>query len=281
MPDIWDLSAIAIKFILYLGVFVSTGTVFAALLFQVKNIRRLTVIFASLGLIATVMGFSLGGAALTGDVRGMIDPQMLGLLWSTPVGSALASRLAGLILIISGMMFGRSGIWASAIGAALTLWSFTIVGHVSSRARVWLDLLLLIHLFSIALWIGILIPLQRLARTSATQDAAHLAHRFGNLAVIFVPLLVLAGLIMSYVLVGSIAALFGTGYGQALIVKVFVVTTLVGLGALNKLRFVPKLMTDDTQAAQHLSRSISFEWGAVILILVTTAVLTSALTLPS
>ena len=281
MPDIWGLAAIASKFALYLGVLSSAGTVFLALLFQVANTQRLTVIFAILGLFAAVIGFALGGAALTGDVSGMTDPEMLGLLWSTPVGTALSYRLVGLSLLIIGVMLGRVGLWLSAIGGGLALWSFVSVGHIPDKDMFWLDGLLLIHLGAIALWIGILVPLKRLADLSAAKEAADLGDRFGHLAVAFVPILIFAGLLMSYVLVGSIASLVGTGYGQALIAKVAVVAVLLGLAAMNKLRFVPMLMNGDAQAAQHLSRSISFEWVAVIIVLLTTAVLTSVLTLPS
>lgn len=281
MPDIWGLAAIATKFALYLGVLTSTGTVFVALLFQVANTRRFAVSFAMLGLFAAVIGFSLGGAALTGDVSGMTDPEMLGLLWSTPVGTAFACRLIGLVLLIIGLMLGRVGLWLSAIGGGLALWSFASVGHIPDRDMFWLNGLLLIHLAAIALWIGILTPLKRLADLSTTEEAANLGDRFGHLAVAFVPILIFAGLLMSYVLVGSIAALIGTGYGQALIVKVAVFAVLLSLGALNKSHFVPKLMNGDAQAAQHLSRSILFEWGAVVIILFTTAILTSILTLPS
>lgn len=281
MPDVWGLAAIAVKFALYLGALTSAGTVFVALLFQIAHIRRLTVIFALLALIATIVGFSLGGAALTGDVSGMIDPEMLGLLWSTPVGTALAYRLVGLALLIAGCMLGRPGLWLSVTGGGIALWSFAIVGHIPDKDMFWLSALLLLHLIAIAMWIGILTPLKRLADVSAAKEAADLGDRFGRMATAFVPLLVLAGLVMSYVLVGSAAALVGAGYGQALIVKVSVVAVLLALAALNKLRFVPKLTNGDAQAAKQLSRSISLEWTAVIIILFTTAVLTSVLTLPS
>ncbi|WP_299962352.1 CopD family protein [uncultured Roseobacter sp.] len=251
------------------------------LLFQIAHVRRLTVIFALLALIASVVGFSFAGAALMGDVSGMTDPEMLGLLWSTSVGTALAYRLVGLALLIFGCMLGRPGLWLSVIGGGLALWSFAIVGHIPDKDMSWLSALLLLHLIAIAMWIGILTPLKRLADVSAAAEAADLGDRFGRMATVFVPLLVLAGLVMSYVLVGSAAALVGTGYGQALIVKVSVVAVLLALAALNKLRFVPKLMNGDAQAAKQLSRSISLEWIAVILILFTTTVLTSALTLPS
>lgn len=174
MPDIWGLAAITIKFAFYLGVCVSAGTVFVAMMFEVMHIRLLTAIFASLGLIATVIGFSLGGATLTGDVHGMIDLEMRGLLWRTTSGSAMAYRLTGLVLIIQGTIPGRSGIWMSAIGAVLSLRSFTTIRHISSREIAWLNMILLIHLIAIAiaLWIGILTPLKRLTDMAAGQKAA-------------------------------------------------------------------------------------------------------------
>ncbi len=281
MPDIWGLAAIAAKFALYLGVLTSAGTVFAALVFGTANMRRTTVTFALLAFIATVIGFSLRGAALTGDVSGMTDPEMLGLLWSTPVGTALVYRLIGLALLIAGCMFGRLGLWLSVTGGGLALWSFASVGHIPDKDMFWLSALLVAHLIAVAMWIGILTPLKRLADASAAKEAADLGHRFGRIATAFVPLLILAGLIMSYVLIGSVAALISTGYGQVLMMKVAAVAALLCLAALNKLRFVPKLMNGDAQVAMQLSRSISFEWAAVTLILFATAVLTSVLTLPS
>ena len=57
--------------------------------------------FASLGLLATIFAFSLRGANLTGDASGMIDPEMLSLLWATPVGTAFMRFVLGLSLLIS------------------------------------------------------------------------------------------------------------------------------------------------------------------------------------
>ena len=281
MPDIWGLSAIAAKFFLYLGVLTSSGTVFAALLFSVQKIRRYALGFALIGLAATCLVFSLGGAALTGDAAGMFDAEMLGLLWTTQVGTALAYRLIGLLLLVFGLMLGRGGLWMSAFGGTLALWSFATVGHVPDKDMLWLNVLLMIHLIAGALWIGILTPLKRLAVEATVSKAAHLGHRFGRLAIVVVPLLILVGIVMSYVLVGSVSALIGTGYGQVLIVKVAVVAALLGLAAANKLRFIPRMKSGDTDAANHLSMSISLEWLAVSVILLVTAVLTSVLTLPT
>lgn len=281
MPDIWELAAIATKFMLYLGVLTSAGTVFVALLFGVANIRWYSAGFAMIGLLGAVLGFALGGAALTGDASGMTDPEMLGLLWSTPVGTALALRLAGLGVLILGLMLGGFGLWLSAVGGMLSLWSFSIIGHVPDPDASWLRVLLLVHLVGIAFWIGILTPLRRLAIGATAQETARLGHRFGRLAVFFVPLLLGAGIVMSYALVGTFTDLLATAYGQFLILKVTLVSGLLCLGAVNKTRFVPGLLAGETKADQHLSRSIAVEWVVVVLILLVTAILTSVLNLPS
>jgi putative copper resistance protein D len=119
-------------------------------------------------------------------------------------------------------------------------------------------------------------------REAATYaEAAKVGHRFGLVASFTVPALIIAGGYMSYTLVGSIAALTQTGYGQALIIKVVLVGVLLGLAAANKLRFIPKLSAGDSIAANHLAKSISVEWSVVLIVLAVTAVLTSNLTLPT
>ena len=77
MPDLFGLAAIVTKFVLYLGLITAAGTVMATLMFRLERTRGLAAIFAVLGLFATILGFSLRGANLTGDLSGMTDPMML------------------------------------------------------------------------------------------------------------------------------------------------------------------------------------------------------------
>ena len=282
MPDAFGLAAIITKFALYLGVMTAAGTVIATLMFRLDRTRGLAVAFAVLGLIATVLAFSLRGANLTGDVSGMTDLEMLGLLWTTPVGTALLLRLLGLGLLIAGLFMGRLGTWVSVLGGVIAIWSFDHVGHVSARDTTLLDISLTLHLLAVALWIGVLTPLKRLASSSNTYAlAADVGHRFGVVATVAVPALIIVGGYMGYQLVGSFPALIGTGYGQALIIKVLLVGLLLGLAAANKLRFIPALRAGDPAAAGHLSKSILVEWLVILAVLGTTAVLTTNLTLPT
>lgn len=282
MPDAFGLAAIVTKFALYLGVMTSAGTVMAMLMFRLERIRGLAMTFAVLGIVAAILAFSLRGANLTGDVSGLTDPEMLKLLWTTPVGTALLLRLVGLGLLIAGLLMGRVGTWVSVLGGVIAIWSFDQVGHVSGLETTLLDLALMLHLLAVALWIGVLTPLKRLASSSSTYaSAADVGHRFGVVASATVPVLIIVGGYMGYQLVGSFTALAGTSYGQAMIIKVLLVGLLLGLAAANKLRFIPALRTGDPAAANHLSKSISIEWIVILAVLGMTAVLTTNLTLPT
>ena len=282
MLDLWELASITSKFAIYLGVLTSVGTVFAAILFRLSDFRGFTSRFALLGIAAAAVGFLLAGAALTGDVSGMTDPEMLTLLWSTTVGTSLVLRIAGLGLLIFGLLLGRIGMVMSLIGGGLALWSFVNIGHISDRGSPMLNIVLMFHLVAISIWIGVLSPLARLSQ-DATKilESAELGHNFGKVAVVFIPLLIIAGGYMGYVLVGSLSALFTGAYGQALILKTLSVAGLLSFAAINKLRIIPQIASGDQTATGRLVKSISYEWIVLIAILLITAVLTTTLTLPA
>lgn len=282
MADIWMLAAVAAKLGLYVGVLTASGTVFASAAFGLSGTSKTAVIFAIVGLIAAVVGVMIAGARLTGDAAGMIDPDMLGLLWQTPVGTALAYQVAGLGLVLLGLALGGAGQWVSVLGAMIAIWSFDHVGHVPDQGMPLLDIALTLHLMAAALWIGILLPLTRLAARPETRtEAANVGHEFGKMAMITVPILILVGGVMGYRLVGSVPALVTTGYGRVLVLKVVMVGLLLGLAAANKLWFVPRMRAGNDQAAVHLVRSIWIEWGLILLILAATAILTTTQTLPT
>lgn len=279
MPDIWGFAAILTKFTLYLGVFTAAGTVFAGLLFRLEHSRAFCLIFAGIGICAAVLGFAVQGANLTGDIAGMTDPEMLGLLWRTAVGTALVCCVGGLGLLVLGVVI--RWFWLAGVGAVLAVGSFTQVGHIADDDGFLLQIVLAVHLIAIALWIGILTPLLRLAsHRDDWAEAARVGQRFGQIAAVTVPMLIIAGGYMAYVFLGSWGALLGTAYGVAMIIKVLLVACLLTLAAVNKLRFVPGLLAGDPTAARHLVTSIRAEWALVCAILLVTAVLTSVLTLP-
>ena len=66
-----------------------------------------------------------------------------------------------------------------------------------------------------------------------------------------------------------------TTYGRLLAVKLAVYLLLLGLAAFNRLRLAPALLAGDAGAGVRLRRSIGLEFAAVLIILATTAILTT------
>lgn len=288
MPDIWGIGAILSKLMLYVGIGGTTGlliirAVFADLVLPLGDKMRVQIaMLAGLALAGSVLGFMLRGAALTGGADGMTDPEMLGLLWQTPVGDVLIYRVVGAVLIIFGIFIPLVGQWVAFAGGLFALWSFAQVGHVPALEKTGVRLLLLLHLLGVAFWIGILGPLRALSqRPEYLNNAAMLGHRFGQAASIIVPVLILAGLLMAWMLLGDMWALMTTSYGQTLLIKLALVGAVLMLAAANKLRFVPAMQSGDKKAARHLVRSIEIEAVIILVILAATATLTSVLTLPN
>ena len=167
------------------------------------------------------------------------------------------------------------------IGSLIVLASFTQIGHVTDIAGILTQAVLLLHLIGIALWIGILFPLLQLSTHSEhIAVTGEMAHRFGVIAAIVVPLLLIAGGWLAFALIGTLPNLFSTSYGQVLLAKIALVVALLGLAAANKLWFVPYLRTGGAAALKNLKRSVQLEIILVTLVLMLTAILTSILILP-
>lgn len=288
MQDIWEVAAIIAKLMLYIGFAGSTGLVMVRIAFSTlvaplgDRMRMQSVYLAALALGASVVGFMLRGAALTGGADGMIDPEMLGLLWTTPVGDALICRIIGAAMIIWGEFISRVGKWVALVGGIVAFWSFTKIGHVPDLGQSGIRLLLLLHLLGVAFWVGILGPLRNLSQQSEHLDnAALLGHRFGQVAAAIVPVLILAGILMAWLLLGDLETLGSTAYGQTLLAKVVLVGVVLALAAINKLRIVPAMQDGDATAAKRLVRSIEIETAVILAVLAATATLTSVMTLPN
>jgi len=109
------------------------------------------------------------------------------------------------LCLIAGMFIPRFGTWVSLAGGTIALWSFAKIGHVPDLQQTGEHL----------------------------DDAALLGHRFGQAAAVIVPVLILAGLLMAWLLLGDLRALLSTGYGQTLLIKLVLVGAILILAAAN------------------------------------------------
>lgn len=282
--DGWAITAIIAKAAGYGAALLAMGGPLFAFVFPAANAdvrqlaRKVAVIAAVIGLAVLALRFGIRAARISGmGLSGAIDPMMLGFVWDSPLGAAAIWRGAGELLVVALLIRGIVGLSAGLTGALLIAVSYTVVGHSLGDPRWLLASLLTLHLLAAAFWIGALLPLRHAV---SQPDGARLLHLFGNAASFTVALLVVVGLIFAWLMTGSLSNLLSTAYGWTLLAKLGVVSGLMALAALNKWRFVPALASGAPAAVSHLRRSIQIEAGAVLLILLATATLTSITTPP-
>ncbi|WP_299368593.1 CopD family protein [uncultured Tateyamaria sp.] len=276
--------AILAKAIDYGAALLAIGGVLFSIIFSqraeasvLRLARQLAVGAALVGLAVLAVRFGIRAARISGmGLDGAIDPMMLGFVWESPLGTAAIWRGMGELAILT-VLIPRIGRWIALAGSLAVAISFAQVGHSLGAPRAPLAILLALHLLAAAFWVGALLPLHRAARTPAGGD---LLHYFGNAAAFGVAVLIVAGVALAWLLAGSAAALWGTAYGAALLAKVGLVSALLGLAALNKVRLVPAFRVGSPSATTALRRSISIEMLAVVLILLATATLTTVTTPP-
>ena len=135
----------------------------------------------------------------------------------------------------------------------------------------------MIHLCAAGLWIGGLAPLAIfLAAVRVTFSLSEIVPsvlgRFSALSLCCVSVLAVSGISNSWLLVGSIYALFTTPYGQLLVSKLALFAILIGFGARNRFldkAKLPKAVADPDVLAQ-LRRNVICETyiGAAVVVIV-------------
>jgi copper resistance protein D len=283
---VWGLLAISAKALAYGSSLLAAGSALFLVALKPDTVvasatRRFGVWAALFGAIATTLFLSVQAGYLLDDgLAGLVDPFMLGLVLDGPLGTAALARITGLALValallVPALLYGGGGLGALLVGA-----SFALSGHATAEPRLLLSLLIMIHVLGLSFWIGALWPLFRAVDHVSKDEAALLAHRFGNQAMILVPLLIMAGALFTFLRVDPLSALATSTYGWTLTVKLFVVTGLLALALKNRRSLVPNMQAGEAEAGAALQRSIRWEALAFAVILVTTAVLTTITPIP-
>jgi copper transport protein len=173
------------------------------------------------------------------------------------------------------------------IAGAATLVIPGVAGHAAQTAPRGLSLLLdWLHLVSGSVWIGGLIGLlvvwQSLPRKSRVAGLAVCVPRFSNVAFVSVFVLLGSGIGATIIHMPTLASLWQTSYGQAILVKSGLLAGAMVLGAVNLLHTKPRLATaggggaeTGTTAARLLRRTVSTETLLVTAAIVAAAILSS------
>lgn len=207
----------------------------------------------------------------------MLSQTVWGWGWLLQVGAALVAAAA-----FAAARRGKGAGWVVAALAALGL-AFTpaLSGHAAAAARLTTLAVLSdgLHVLGAGGWLGSLVVVlaagvpAALALGAERRGAAvaALVNAFSPTALAFAGLTAGTGLFAGWLHVGRLAALWETGYGQTLLVKLAVLSLLAGTGAYNWRRVRPAL-GDDTGTAR-IRRSAAAELAVGALVLLVTAVL--------
>ncbi len=228
-------------------------------------LRRYIIVGAALGIAAVLLAFSSQLLMFSGQgFASFYDWELYTILLSGMALGGFSSSIFAVIFCWRRKFFTLLML----LSVAAILVSFTFSGHLVSSP--WYGkLALLLHLLAISLWMGSLLPLWQLTRIAKTKMLANVMDNFGKLAMVFVAVLLVLGVVVLQMLLGDLRLLWQTAYGQTLLIKLALVTLLLGLGASNKLLLVPQLAKPN--AVKRLRAVIGIEIFTGMMVLGITA----------
>jgi uncharacterized membrane protein len=120
-----------------------------------------------------------------------------------------------------------------------------IVSHAGAAPLPWANIVVQwLHFLAVGVWIGGLAGILLEVRGSPTVEKGAVVRRFSLWATIGLAVVALTGVVRAAVELGSLDALLTTDYGRLIIAKVALLGGLVGLGAINHFRNVPRSATN-------------------------------------
>ena len=285
--DVWIIINPILKALLYVASFGSVGSFLFSLHFgkqlseqQQSYCNYLSHKSTLFGLVITLLMILSVAGNLGGDLASVIDMLMLQLAIESKSGVGYLTAFAGFaVMLISHNLKANANVVGLIIGSIAVLFSFTLAGH-SQLGGVFTQFLLMVHLFGIAFWLGALLPFRWICLQDNTNNLGELAHRFGVFAMLYVGLLLGAGLGYAYILLGELSLILTTSYGNLLLIKMLLVVALLSLAALNKFKLVPSLEKNHLQGVRQFQSSVNLEIILVLIILIGSSLLTTSMTLP-
>ena len=289
---IWDYSNIVSKLLIYIGVAAAIGGPSVTALINPsvnkKAIINYIVISSVLGFIAVIINFfiQVGAFSETG-FWGMFDTEMISFLWQSAVGESVLWRLLAFTALGFALFFGNLDVMQEKLRlkhatfiflyvAALFsfAYSFTFVGHSADIG--WMAKWLLgFHVFTMAWWMGALYPLWLSCKFLQPPQLYKLMCLWGKIAMFMVGLLTVCGIGLLFLFFADPLELFTSQYGQAMLLKLIFVVTILLIAVYHKLHLVEEVQEE--AICHKLEKSIRNEMLIAVMILAITATLSSIL----
>lgn len=187
------------------------------------------------------------------------------VLFHSDYGTYWQGRMFALCVMVAvGLWIWRKrwSVMSAAIlfAAALVIALFQSVASHAGEEGLWSvsNIVNWLHLVSTSLWGGTvvlyaLLVLPTLRNTAASDQVLNSAERLSTLATIALLIVLLSGFYNTWHQLYALSDLWLTDYGIALVIKLGLVSIMLMIGALNRFRFVPHLVT--------WQRENSYQWG--------------------
>jgi copper transport protein len=264
--------AIIGRWLLYLGLLLAVGTSFIALYAYASPPLRA----GTLQLIAWV-ATAIGTLMVVGVQVGDSGVGLISAL-GTSIGSAALLRSVpvgvGLVVVAMGLVRSRlHGRWTllglGMVGGAAML-SDALASHAAAGSLVPLEVAMQwLHIAAAGTWLGGLVALLATIPGTPGEVSGRAARRFAWSATAGIALVAGTGVLRAISEVGSLDALFSTGFGLVVVAKSVLILALAGLGAVNHFRNAPR--------ASRTLRGLRVVGGAELVVAAVVLVLSATL----
>ena len=257
---------------------------------SVLPFRLMTVWLSATAILLSVLSIFAMTASMAGVELLQVDRASVDMMiYETPMGNAWAARIAALVvtLTVAIAIGGRkTTLWLAlvSVGSAGALASLAWTGHgaasdgIAGTRHLIADI---VHLLAAGAWFGALVALGGLLfRPAGTMPDEHLqlTHRalegFSVIGTVIVALILVSGLVNSWVLVGPshLLSMATSLYGQLLIAKLALFGLMLALAAANRFRLTPAFHQaiargGPVPAINRLRLSVVYETTAALAIL--------------
>lgn len=259
------------KALMFSAMFVGIGgAAFGALATLPKTAQTISLGLAAAGILIAPMtlglqGLDALGLSLSSFFSG--DPWNTGLSTSygaTAIAAAIAFACAFGSLKVPA---GHVSIALSLAAATLAALSLALSGHASAASPQWITRpAVFVHIAGVLFWVGALLPLWFLLPDGSERSNRALV-RFSKGIPFAVAPLVVSGLALAVIQLGSPGPQWVTPYGFILGSKLLLLAILFGLALWNRRWLTEPALAGDATSRERLRRSIGWEMVLVTIIL--------------
>ncbi len=248
------------------------------------GLRRLLLVVAVAGLLSAVAGVVLQGATAGGtSAWAALDPSVIDDVLSTRFGGVWGVGVFAWLAVLIGAVAVAPGPALLPPLLALALLP-ALGGHAGVQPPVWLNAPAnVLHVLAVSAWLGGIAVLVFVLRGATrglepAQRAKTLAAvfgRFSTLALGAIALLLATGITQAIIGMSSLSELLDTAYGRAVLVKLGLLLAIIGLGAVNRTRILPRLRDAASPGAAGvlLRRTLNTELAIALVVLGATGAL--------